>query len=449
MTAAAKDRNFKNHTTSQADEDSYNYVQFREGIHPTSLFGSIAHLIKGALGGGVLSGHVAYMKAGIGYAIPMNFGFGCYMGYCLYLLVWAVQVLCKRTRQPFLSYADAGEAAMMLFPKKGAAKYARFFRYAIDTIICMDLFGACATYQIIVSKSLKQLVENTHATSMYGPPGYPSLRMYLAMMIPVMVIICLIRHLKYLAPFSIVANIVVALCIVMAGYYCSLYNPNLEDLKITGGVEGVFQFVGMQVFSMSCAGVVIPIEANMKHPNKFPIALICGMMFIMGCTFAVSLCGYAAFKDESAAPITINFPMTTVPKIFKGAICVMIIITHALNFWVPFNLCWYYIHKKCPQDKLVRWERIFRAIFVITIGVLAICFPNITGIMGFLGCFCLSNMAFIWPNVIFLLVSYERPGYGFLKWRLLRSFVLMAVGFFILCCGTVVSVKDLVESEGG
>jgi hypothetical protein len=49
------------------------------------IIASIAHIVKGALGAGILGGHVAYMKAGYLYAIPLNILLGVYMGYCLYV----------------------------------------------------------------------------------------------------------------------------------------------------------------------------------------------------------------------------------------------------------------------------------------------------------------------------------------------------------------------------
>ena len=44
-------------------------------------------MVKGALGGGILGGHVAYMKGGLFIGIPFNLLFGMYMTYCLYVSV--------------------------------------------------------------------------------------------------------------------------------------------------------------------------------------------------------------------------------------------------------------------------------------------------------------------------------------------------------------------------
>ncbi|CAB3245074.1 unnamed protein product [Arctia plantaginis] len=311
MAAAAEDRNFKNYAKTQEEEDAYDYVKERGGMITTSFAGSCAHIIKGALGGGILSGPVAYKRAGVAVAVPLNIMFGIFMCYGLYLLVRCKKILMRRTRRTHLSYADCGEASLMLFPKKGLARFSKVFRYAIDAAVCTDLFGACCTYQIVVAKSLKQLIENTQTTKIAGAPGYPSLRIYLLIMLPFFCIICLIRHLKYLAPFSHAANGVVASSIMMTIYYCFQYNPQFEGLALATNFDGTFQFLGMSVFAMSCSGVVVAIEGNMKDPTKFTRCLLIGHLFIIVCTTATSFFGYAAFLDKAEAPFTINFPMTT------------------------------------------------------------------------------------------------------------------------------------------
>ncbi|XP_026745393.1 proton-coupled amino acid transporter-like protein CG1139, partial [Trichoplusia ni] len=237
-------RDFKNVATTQEEEDAYDFLKHRTHVKLTSVFGSVAHIVKGALGGGILSGHVAYMKAGVGVAVPLNVIFGAYMAYCLHLLVWSSQVLYKRTRIPSMSYSDVGEAAMMCSRFPTLKKVARFFRYTIDGIICLDLFGSCCCYLIIISKQLKQLVEDTHASSFEGSfPGYPGLRVYMGCMIPLIVVICMIRHLKYLAPFSIGANIVIVFCIMLAVYYAFDYNPAFENMTLATTAYNTFEFI--------------------------------------------------------------------------------------------------------------------------------------------------------------------------------------------------------------
>ncbi|KAJ0170545.1 hypothetical protein K1T71_013916 [Dendrolimus kikuchii] len=389
---------------TQEEEDSYNTVEHRKNVKFVGLFGSIAHIVKGALAGGILSGHVAYMKAGWLVSICLNMFFGVYMAYCLHLLVQSAQILYKRTRIPTMSYPDVGECAMACFPNPKVSRFAKFARYLLDTVICIDLFGSCATYQLIIAKSIKQLVENTQEISLEGKP------------------VC---------------------CIIMAVYYAFQYNPKFENMVTHKSLYNTFIFIGMNVFSMSCSGIVVAIETNMREPKKFPIAIGVGMSLVILCTFSASFFGYVGFLEKCEPPITVNYPMDLLPKVVKGLIALMIYISHALNFWVPFNLCYYYIRKR-HKDNLF-WEIFYRTIFVLLISSVALIFPNINALMGFIGSFCLTNMAFIWPNVITLLVIWKRPGLGKYKWRLWRSLIFIVIGLFVFGCGTLVNCMEMVK----
>ncbi|XP_060807903.1 proton-coupled amino acid transporter-like protein CG1139 [Amyelois transitella] len=437
--------NFRVLANSQAEEDAFDYKLFRDVSKPTGLFGSVAHIVKGALGGGLLGAHVSYMKAGIGTAIPLTLFLGLYMAMCLHLLVESAQILYRRTRIPTMSYSDVGECAVQCCPNPKVARFSRVFRYTIDVVITIDLFGACACYQLIIAKTIKQLVENTVSSD--AEPlvtGGWHLKTYLAIMIVPMIVLCLITHLKWLAPFSVVANIAVVVAIIMAIYYAFTNNPSFSNMHAVTEVSQQFEFVGMVVFGMSCAGVVIPVENNMREPHKFKYVFAIGMFLTVLCTFLVSFFGYAAFLEKCVSPITLNFDMTETTKIFKGCVAAMIYVTHALNFWVPFNLCFHYL-KKLHKTNFLAWELIYRAIFVVIIAVVAIVFPDINGLMGFLGAFCLTNMAFIWPNVITLLVIWERPGFGRYRWRLWRGIVFISIGIFLFVCGSIVNTAELVS----
>lgn len=60
----------------------------------------------------------------------------------------------------------------------------------------------------------------------------------------------------------------------------------------------------------------------------------------------------------------------------------MIFITHALNFWVPFNLIFYYIKQSYSED-INSWELKYRTMFVILIALVAIAFPDVDALIGF------------------------------------------------------------------
>ncbi|XP_063390041.1 proton-coupled amino acid transporter-like protein pathetic [Cydia fagiglandana] len=434
---------FKIMSRSLAEEDSFDVSKLRKGVRSGVLF-SIMNLAKGALGGGVLAGHVAYMTAGYLPALILNMIYGVYMCFNFYILVLSAQRLCRRCHVPSMTYPDVGEAAFALYPNPKVARWSTCYRKWIDVITCLNLFGSCAAYQLMVAKTIKQLAEDTQESIIEGLfPGLPNLRAYIAFMIVPFIIICLITEIKYLAPFSIVANVVIAVAIIMTINYAVKNNPGFENMVVANSFMDIIKYTGMAVFSMSCAGVVIPVENNMKDPKKFPLVLGIGYIFIIGSVFSASFFGYVAFLDKCESPITMNFPLKVGPKVLKGFIAVMIYVTHAVNFFMPFNCVYYYLKPKFKPENQFKMELLFRAIIVVVISLVAIAFPSVDALMGFLGCFCLSNMAFICPNTIYVLVHYDRPGKN-KKWMIWRAVLLSLFGVFILFCGSFVSGKDLV-----
>lgn len=67
-------------------------------------------------------------------------------------------------------------------------------------------------------------------------------------------------------------------------------NPKFENLVLAKTFGGFFEFTGMMVFSMSCVGAVMPIENNMKEPQKFPLVLFVGKNIFLEIVSCFSPC---------------------------------------------------------------------------------------------------------------------------------------------------------------
>lgn len=54
-------------------------------------------------------------------------------------------------------------------------------------------------------------------------------------------------------------------------------------------------------------------------------------------------------------------------------------------------------------------------------------------------------MAIVFPNIITLLVEYERPGLGKMYWKVWRSVFFISVGLVVLTSGTLINLKALID----
>ncbi|XP_047994980.1 proton-coupled amino acid transporter-like protein pathetic isoform X2 [Leguminivora glycinivorella] len=295
------------------------------------------------------------------------------------ILVSSAQLMYGRLQVPSLTYPELAEASLKTCPFPKLAKYSSVFRYMVDTTICINLFGSCCVYSVIIARTIKQLLELANVVA------EASLRVYIAYMLIPLVLIAMILNLKYLAPFSIVANLLLILLAFSTIYYGSkAATKSPTEFPLIKDAEGFFEFLGVCIFSMEGMGMTIPIENFMKKPKHFPSVLCVGMSAVISIVATIGFFGYWGFGEEASTPITMNFPWEPYPIILKSSLAVVLYVTFGLNFWAPFNLVWYYIKVKHNPNRYWCTERVYRAIIVIALVLFAIAFPNINAFMGFL-----------------------------------------------------------------
>ncbi|XP_059062756.1 proton-coupled amino acid transporter-like protein pathetic, partial [Achroia grisella] len=429
---------------SPRDAEKYDFISARGVGKTTSVIESIGHLIKSCLGGGVVAIHEAYMDCGLWTALILNVFLGFAVSYCMFILAESAQKMYGRIQVPKLTYPDLAQASLEAGPWERLKKYAMAFRYAVDAIIVVDLFGSCCVYQVVIARTMKQLVEQTNEVN---DGGNPSLRMYILTLMLPCILICMILTLKYLAPFSLVADafiVIVAFATVYYGTKNATKSP-LEFAIFNNNVPGLFEFIGVCVFSMEGVGATLAIENNMTEPKKFPLVCIGGMSVVVSMVMIVGFFGYWGFGEKAKSPVTVNFPWQPFPILLKALMALMIYVTFALNFWIPFELVWHYIKKKHNPDNYYIWERVYRAIHVIGITLIAFTFPNISKFIGLLGSFCLSNMGFIFPAFIELSLVWEEPGLGTMKWRLWKFIIILIFGLILCFVGTYTNAKEMIK----
>ncbi|XP_050680223.1 proton-coupled amino acid transporter-like protein pathetic [Leptidea sinapis] len=427
--------------TPPSQKETYDFVANRSNKKRNNLIEATGHLVKGCLGGGILGIHEAFMKCGLWTSVFVTIVFGFYISYCLHILVNSAQTLYQRLHIPEMSFPDVAEASLEHGPFPKLRKYSKWFRYAVDVIICIDLFGACCVYQIIIAKTIKEVVENSTDIQDLG-----QLRLYILALLVPFLLLCMITTLKYLAPFSLIADVFIVVCVVATVVYGLRSAPPISTVPAWKDAVGFFEFSGIVIFSMEGVGVTLPIENNMKDPKKFPIVIALGMTIVLSFLITVGFFGYWGFGEQSISPVTLNFPNDVFPMVLKCLMGFMIFITFALNFWAPFNLVWFYVSKKHDPKKHWIWERVYRATFVTVITAIAIAFPNIGNLMGLLGAFALSNMGFIFPAVIDLLVIWTDPGLGKWKWRLWKNCLIFVTGILLFFAGTYSNLKGLIAN---
>lgn len=153
----------------------------------------------------------------------------------------------------------------------------------------------------MIARTAKQLVDGSDEVT--DESGMP-LRAYVAMLLIPCLLLCMITSLKYLAPFSIVADIIICrraefltilfhiiVClftypliffflVTVAGatvYYAIQHSTKSPfEFEAFKTASGLFEFMGVCVFSMEGVGVTLAIENNMEEPKKINLVLAGG-----------------------------------------------------------------------------------------------------------------------------------------------------------------------------
>ncbi|XP_045485569.1 proton-coupled amino acid transporter 2 isoform X4 [Pieris rapae] len=293
------------YTRSKNEQNEYDFVANRPVRKRNNLFEAVGHFVKSCLGGGILGIHEAFMKCGLWTALFVSIIFAIYISYCLHMLVSAAQKLCKQLHVPEMSYPDVAEASLEVCPFPSLRRYSKWFRYAVDLTIIIDLFGASCVYQIMIAKTIMEVVENRESSNELD---LVRLRLYiLALLIPIL-ILCMIRSLKYLAPFSIIGDIFIVICVIATIVYGVRSAPPISTVPGWKDAVGFFEFCGIVVFSLEAIAVILPIENNMKNPKEYPAVIACGMFTVLLFLLPIGFFGYWGFGENCVTPVTLNFP---------------------------------------------------------------------------------------------------------------------------------------------
>lgn len=246
---------------------------------------------------------LAFAHAGLFMGLFCTFGIGAICTYCVHILVKSAHELCRRTRVPSLGFAEVAEAAFLSGPPS-VQPWAKFAKAMINMFLVIDLIGCCCVYVVFVADSLQAVVDvllNYHIDA----------RLYMVALLPLLILMNLIRNLKYLSPLSMIANILVATGIGITFYYIFSDLPSMGDRPAIAPITELPAFFATAIFALEGIGVVMSLENNMKTPTHFigcPGVLNTGMFLVVLLYASVGFFGYLKYGEGTRASITLNLP---------------------------------------------------------------------------------------------------------------------------------------------
>lgn len=425
------------------NEKDYDPFQNRELEHPNSDVRSFANLLKSSLGSGILAMPAAFKNAGTIVGIFGTIILGYICTHCVYLLVKTSQDVCRVSKVPSLGYAETVEAVFATGPRS-LRKFSKAMRIFIDWAMAFTILGACAVYVILLVESMQQIVDHFSKDNSLNTTLY-----CLIFLVPIL-IFTQIKNLKYIAPFSGFANILLVLTFIICIYYICNDFPSFDSRPMAVPVGRLPLFIGTVIFAMEGIGVVLPVENTMAKPQHFlgcPGVLNITMSIVVLLYMVMGILGYLKYGDNAEGSITLNLPTEEIPALMaKVFIVLAIFFTYILQFYVPMEIVWRNAREHVPLRYHNIAQALMRAFFAIITVIAAASLPRLEQVIGLEGAFFYSFLGLIAPSLMELIFRWER-GLGIYKYILIKDATLIIFGLFVLVTGVTQSIREIIRTS--
>lgn len=221
----------------------------------------------------------------------------------------------KNAMPPALSGRDAARPPTF-------ADIARFvggvaMERAINAALVITQFGYCVGYLIFISQTVHDLTKTTR-------PVWP----FIALPLPPLLGLALLRSIRALGPWSLLANAALIVGFVAVVTYIGQHfkwqpsEPSLASFPL---------FFGQMTAALEGIGLVVPVETSMSNPARFPLVLRIALFIMTAVLMTVGLLGFATFGAETRSILLLNFGDSPVVSVVKCVLVIGILFTYPLQ----------------------------------------------------------------------------------------------------------------------
>lgn len=393
-------------------------------------------VFKALVGSGVLFLPRAFCNGGLLFSTVALTAFGVLTFVCYLVLIKSKNVL-NRT-----SYGELGFKT-----------YGRPLKVCILISIIILQIGFVSTYVIFTAENVRAFLYNV-----LGFLGLSTANIVVLQAL-LLVPLVLIRNLAKLLLVLLISLGFIVIGLLIIFYYLTL------QLMAEGLGPNIVQFnpnswsmlIGVAVTSFEGIGLILPIEAAMSQPERFPMVLGISMAAITALFVAIGVVGYSTFGENVQSIIILNLPQKELlVQLILVLYSLAVFLTGPLQLFpairigesVIFNLP---LFVRAPQKLLakqkdnegrlyqasgkyssrIKWlKNIFRAFSVVFVcSVAYLNADNLDKFVSFNGCFACIPLVYIYPPLIHL-KTYQVTKQDGWKDRMLKIFdyVLIVAG---------------------
>ncbi|KAH8321792.1 hypothetical protein KR067_001720, partial [Drosophila pandora] len=424
-------------------EDPYNPFEHRDP-NGASSGGALAHLLKSSLGTGILAMPMAFHNAGLVFGMVMTLIVGFLCTHCVHILVKTSHNICRDAKVTSLGFAETAEKVFEYGPK-GMRRFANFAKQFVDIGLMATYYAAGCVYIVFIATSFHDVIN-------YYTGINWDVRIYIALTVIPCLLIGQIRELKWLVPFSMMANVFIVITFAIVLYYMFDEPLVYSDKPLIAKASSIPLFFATVIFAMEGIGVVMPVENSMKKPQHFlgcPGVLNTAMITVVLLYAIIGFFGYVRFGDTVKGSITLNLPEGAwLGDTAKLLMAVAILFTFGLQFYVPNTILWQKINHKFNPEKHNITQILLRSGIILLSGGVAAAIPNLEPFISLVGAVFFSLLGIFVPS--FVETVYLWPDrLGVCKWKLVKNIFLGVFSILALVAGAVSSINEIIELYSG
>ncbi|KAK4537613.1 hypothetical protein CDCA_CDCA13G3638 [Cyanidium caldarium] len=231
------------------------------------------------------------------------------------------------TTRPIL-YGDIGEYAMGIAGKA-----------VVNVSLLLSQFGFCTGYLIFLSHTAHDLARSDLPYAVF-----------VLLPLPVLIPIALLRSVRTLTPFSLVANVGIftgfasVLVYLLFNFEYRPSSPPLRELPV---------FFGQVTAAFEGIGVVLPVQDSMKDPSYYSMVLAATMVVLSAVLMLIGLLGFMTFGDGTRSIILLNMGQSPAVTVVKIVAMIGILFTYPLQL-VPIAQA---LEHWIAERMVPNWER--------------------------------------------------------------------------------------------
>ena len=163
----------------------------------------------------------------------------------------------------------------------------------VSASLVLTQFGYCVGYLIFMSQTVHDLVASA------GSPVWA----YVLVPLPLLAGLSLLRSIRSLGPFSMLANLalmagVVAVIVYIGDHFrWAPSHPSLASLPL---------FFGQMTAAIEGIGLVVPVESSMRRPSEFAGVLRSALAVLTVVLAVVGVLGFVTFGEDTRSIILLN-----------------------------------------------------------------------------------------------------------------------------------------------